>query len=545
MGEFGYKINNYQAGSVYAVMCGVRKNYDYTKAMLTNSLFTDFISQNGLEIHGDFTRDVICILFDYGSRSFEEEAARLKDNPEKLAEIEAVRDKFDKKSADQIREIFYTEGVDIKYPRGGTIHYRMLYRTPGKAKKGSCMFIREELYDVARDFLYMGVELPEHNAPIVEMGAYSSLVTSTIIDKIQINPHDILIIKDFDSAFTTTAISVETDERRQCKAVLRQDYEVVNTAFDGQALIDLSIFPSYGEGYVLLRHHFTKAAAFATDIQGFFRDTFGDDYDTATLTDMFGGVHRVRDIKLIATDTAFKWLKVGQVTYDYWCRKVVENGCMFGVVKTAHPSKLGEVQRMSYQMVNALDINTIDSVMKVSLNYVERLKTDIEAFIQYLKRGSTYTNDYEVLVALYEQDHTFEQSDYFRRRRRKIIEEYVQNLKNGRLIQNADNLVIVGSPYAMLLRAVGKDPYEDPTFSVEDGAIQCYTARFNDGEYLAGFRSPYNSFNNMCYLHNTYHELFTKYFRLGRLVIAANMLHTDFQCRNNGLTEWVSVQRCA
>ena len=28
MGSFGYKINNYEAGSVYEVMCGVRKKYD-------------------------------------------------------------------------------------------------------------------------------------------------------------------------------------------------------------------------------------------------------------------------------------------------------------------------------------------------------------------------------------------------------------------------------------------------------------------------------------------------------------------------------------
>mgnify|MGYP003299405485 CR=1 FL=1 len=35
--------------------------------------------------------------------------------------------------------------------------------------------------------------------------------------------------------------------------------------------------------------------------------------------------------------------------------KVYENNCMFGIVKTAHESKLGDVQKMSYQMVNSLD----------------------------------------------------------------------------------------------------------------------------------------------------------------------------------------------
>lgn len=42
------KINNFEAGSVYAVMNGARDKYDTTPAALTDSLFTDFMLQNGL-----------------------------------------------------------------------------------------------------------------------------------------------------------------------------------------------------------------------------------------------------------------------------------------------------------------------------------------------------------------------------------------------------------------------------------------------------------------------------------------------------------------
>lgn len=550
MGQFGYKICNFKSGSIYDVMLGVRDNYDYNKAMLTNSLFTDFIAQNGLETHNGSTRDIIDIDFVYGSVSYEQQVARLKKRSEEaqndeerekinrlLAKAEENKNKFDRKSADELREIFYQNGVDITYTskrsQPVTIHYKMLYRTPGKAKKGSCMFIREELYEKARDFLYMGIQLPEHNAPIVEIGAYSSLSTSTIIDKIQINPNDILILRDVESAFSTTAISIETDEQKHCQAIRRENYEVRNTMFDGQALIDLSIFPEYGNGYILLRHHFTKMAAFATDIQRFFQDYFGDQYEMAVVRDMFGNKHYARDIKLITTDQAVKWLKF-DISYDYWCEKVHENGCMFGVVKTAHPSKLGNVQRMSYQMVNALDQNTIDRVVEGSLRYIEQLKRDTETFINFLRHSSTFANDYEVLVALYEQDHTFEQSEYFRDRRQRIIREYVKDLKTGKIIQNGDNLVIIGSPYAMLLHSVGADVSEDPTFEQEEKAIQCYTERFEEGVYLAGFRNPYNSQNNMNCLHNVKHNIFTTYFRFCPQIIAVNMIHTDLQDRNNG-----------
>ena len=566
MSEFGYKIKNYQAGSVYEMNLGVRESYDYKDAMLINSLFSKFLLENGLNVWKETsTRDVICIEFKYGSRSYEEEIKHLKKliakttNNTEISEYQrkdyfekinflidkanADKDKYDKKSAQQIREIFYRDGVDIKYQtrnKAGevieeeTIHYRMLYRTPGKAKKGSCMFIREELYDKAHEFLYMGIKLPEHNSPIVEIGAYSSLVTSSIVDTIEIDPKDIVILKDVDSFFKTNVISIETDKDKHCVAVHRDDYEVKNTLFDGQALIDLSIFPEWADGYILLRHHMTKAAAFATDIQAFFSDYFGDEYDTAVIKDMWGNEHRAKDVKLITTDNAVKWLKF-QVSYEYWCEWVNRNGNQFGIVKTAHESKLGDVQQMSYQMINALNLDTMDRVMKDTLDHIYKLQTDNEVFLKYLEDNSNFSNDYDVLIALARQDPDFIQSEYFRSRKRAIIRISILNMKSGKVLQNADNLTVVLNPMGMLLYTVGEDPEQDPTFEHEDGCIQCYTERFEDGKYLAEFRSPFNAPHGLGYLHNHYNWRFTKYFKLGRLCIAVNGIHTDVQCRNNGL----------
>lgn len=542
---YGVKINNYQAGSVMAAELGVRQQYDYKSAMLTNSLFTDFLLANGLNVYKETsTRDIIGVDFNYGTRSFGEEMKRLRrtydgcaeDKKEFVAQLmaqaQANEHKFRKLSADEIRTIFYRDGVTIHYGNE-SIHYNMLFRTPGKAKKGSCMFVCDRLYDKAIDFLRMGLKLPEHNAPIVEMGAYSSLVTSSIVGRVKIVPENILVLKDVDSAFFTTAVSVEVDEYNHCVARTLDNYKIINTLFDGQALIDLSIFPEWGDGYVLLRHHFMKAAAFATDIGQFMRDWWGDDYESATVCDMWGNEHKVKDVQVITTENAMKWMKF-DVSYESWCAKVHENGCMFGIVKTAHPSKLGDVQRMSYQMVNALDEETIDQVVRPSMDYVALLKTDLEVFKDYLRSNSNFSNDFDVLLALLDHNKYFYKTDYFRNRRYKIIESYMFNLKNGRLIQNADNLVIVGSPYAMLLHSVGADVNDDPTFGVENGCIQCCTQRFADGEYLAEFRNPFNNRSNLGYMHNVIHPLMLKYFRLGKLCVAVNMIHTDFQSRNNG-----------
>ena len=577
MSEFGVKIKNIEASTLYEYNNGVRDHYDYKEAMFTNSLFSDYLKDNGLKVwKEESTRDIICLEFNFGSRSYKEEIEHLrklaikarmeyklaksygyksqivkkKNKRQKLSrlfkEANQNKDKYQKHSKEEIRNIFYNDGVNVEYitrKKNGniikreTIHYKMLYRSTGKAKKGSCMFICDRLYKKAIKFLYMGIKLPKKNSPIVEVSAYAPLVSSGIVGKIKINPKNILILKDVDRYFETEVVAVKTNKNKQCYAEHVKKYKLKNTLFDGQALIDSSIFPEWGNGYILLRHHFCKMAAFSTNIQRFFKDYFGDDYYSATVKDMFGNKHYVKDIELITTDNAMKWLKF-DVSYEYWCKKVYENNCMFGIVKTAHESKLGNVQRMSYQMVNCLDEAIMENVVRESVDYINKLKQDDDEFLKYLEKNKNFSNDYEVLIALCKQNYDFTRSSYFRRRKEYIIKNYVLNMKSGKIIQNAENLVVVGSPYAMLLyAATGNENSvdDDDTFFIEDGTIQCYTERFNSGEYLAFFRSPFNSQNNLSYLHNTYQKKLEKYFNLGRQCIAINMNGTDAQDRNNGM----------
>lgn len=563
MNKYGVRIKNFSAGQLYEYNLGARDYLPYTNAMLTNSLFLDFLLENGLKVSKNgFTRDVICLNFDMGAKSYEDTRGNIVnkikeiDDEEKIKRLEFLlnkvdenRDKYVKKRKEDIRIEYYEHGIDIKYhtkDKAGNIkkteiiHYKMLYRSAGKAKQGSVMFICSRLYKKAHDFIYMGLKMPKHNAPIVEASAYVSLIASTIVGRMRIEPENILILKDVDSFFRREVVSIGIDEKKHCYAKRIQDYELKNTLFDGQALIDDSIFPKWGEGYVLLRHHMTKCAAFHTNIQQFFKDWYGDEYENAKVVDMWGNEHYAKDIKMITTDNSVKWLKFG-VSYDYWCRKVHENGCQFGIVKTAHKSKYGDVQRMSYQMINTLDVEIMDGVLARSKSYVEQLKSDNDVFLDYLRDNENFSNDYEVLVALCEQDPEFVRSEYFRSRKKKIIDGYVKNLKFGKVLQEGDNLVMVGSPYAMLLHSVGEDVEKDNTFSQEQDCIQCYTKRFGADEYLAGFRSPHNSKSNIIGLKNIESDILDKYFYIGEQCIAMNCKHTDVQDRLNGC-DWDSDQ---
>ena len=546
--------------------------------MLNNSLFLYYMMEHGLDIYkGESTRSIICLSFDFGSRSYEDEHKRLtklidkaiEDGNDDLVErlnkkldfVEANKEKYAPMARDDIRTKYYKEGVDILWEtknKDGVvkssqkIHYKMLFRTPAKAKIGSVMFIDDRLYDRAYKWLTMGLgkKMPVHNAKIVEMSAYAPLTTSTIIDRLHIDVDDILFVADVDSFYTTMANIVRAEdytdsngETKKMCVVDRKKTDVKNTLFDGQGLIESSILPSYVNGMVLLRNHFFKACFFRTHIQKFFKDWCeenGHDYETYEVTDYFGKKKLLKNIKAITTENAIKWRKfsdlMGRDPYSYWAKAVRKDGCLWGVVKTDHPSKLGDRQQLSYQMLNVLPATKeeINEICRDSVEYVELLKRDNDAFEKFLRKNANDINHYEMMADLYDHNHEFGDSKWFRLEKRKIINSYVGKLRQGKIFVNGDNLTLCGNPYALLLHAVGDDWKKDNALVHEDGTIQCYTKRFNDGEYLCGFRSPNNSMNNVGYFHNVHHPLMEKYFDFSENIIAINCIETDVQSRLNG-----------
>ena len=585
MSEYGLKIKNIKAATLYGYNLGIRDRFDYTNAMFSNSLFSMFITKHGMNVYKkESTRDIICLEFDFGSRSYDEEIAhinKLYDNAEteeSRKKIEYLRDRIEKnkelyvkRSKDEIREFFYDEDVSVRYDtvdkKTGEIKdtevitYRMLYRNASKAKMGQVMFINVNLYDTAYDWITMGIgkKLPPTNAKIVEMSAYAPLVTSTIVGTVKIPIQDVLILKDQDSLFNTIADIVRAEEYeykdnkgeihtgKKC-VVVRDRTDVKNTLWDGMAIAETECLPEWVNGMALLRNHFFKACALRGKISVFMKEWCernGKDYETYRITDMFGVKHRVKNIKLITTDNAIKWKKfmslMGDGTpagaYKYWCDHVKADGNIFGIVKTDHPSKLGGVQQMSYQMINTLpcDSDEVHEIAKTSIEYVENIKANNDEFEKYLRRNANEINHYEMLADLYRHNPDIATTKWFKTEKRNIIVSYVARLRKGKITINADNLTVFGNPYALLLYSVGDNFLEDPTFSHEDGTIQCYTKRFDPGEYLAAFRNPHNSPNNICYLHNVASAEMDKYFELSENILAVNCINTDIQDRANGM----------
>ena len=540
-------VNN---NMTYTLKDGTKKGawLDIGEAVLSDSLFIQYMREHGMTVYDkrNTTKDFIIVKFDYGV-------------PE------------ENMSAKELRKEYYKNGITIQWPiydkdTGQAtypykpIKYKMLMRSPGKAKEGECIFVRDTLYDVAIKYLTMDLykKMPEDNAKIVEMSAYMTLVTATAQDYIRIPMNQILIIKDEEVKTDNIPVWSVGVKNGKCVVDRNADNGVSNILWDGEGLIDESLFQKNilqksMDGFIYCRSHFFKACLFRGNLQQFFKDQLqlaDDEYETYKVEDMFGNSLKLKDIKVVTTENAIKWIKFADImgdsaqeAYQYYKKIMEKHDNLFAIVKTGHASKWGELQRASYQICNSLPIfgtedavnQTLTKIAQTSIDYCNNLKQDHSAFINYLKQEA---NDYSinnVLVALDEYNDSFKDTKYFREKKAKIISKLKKKMMLGKVLQEGDNLTICGNPIALLLKAIRKNPMEDYCFEAKKDVIQCYTARFKDGEPLAGFRSPHNSPNNIIYLENTYPEELIKYFsNLGRNVIVINSIGTDIQCRANG-----------
>lgn len=581
--KMNIKIRSLQANRIYQVQNGYKYRYgnqirdcrlEWNDAMLNDSLFLRYMKKHGMKIKKDGSSlDFIVMKFDYSVLSYCERElyygyndGEQEENTEVNAEdlLSGIKDSV---SAKELRQIYYTQGCTItwhKYDRktGDIIHgadetitYRMLMRSPGKAKKGDCVFVREELVTIARDYLTMGLwdRMPQENADIVSLSAYSTLITASALDYIHIPLKNILIVRDQEVSTILPGLTVDVDESNHCYVKKEEQCEITNILWDGMGLIDDSVFPEDQgmEGFIYCRSHFFKSCLFRGDVVQYFIDYYKEDYPTAAVMDMFGNKVKVSDIRVIVTENSIKWMKFERLmkehpedndskAYKYYRRFMKKDGEMFSIVKTGHESKWGELQRSSYQINNSLPTTDKDILAKVaqtSVDYYNRMVQDHDAFMEHLKRTSG--NKYSVgnmLIALDEWNHDFRYTDYLKKKKSEILSEFKnKRLKLGKLLQNGDNLVICGNPLALLKQVTGEGYSSEKCFDTHREGIECYTSRFPDGQCLAGFRSPHNSSNNIVYLINRYPQELMRYFpELGQHVIVINGIGTDVQDRLNG-----------
>ena len=217
------KKSEYKIGNKWVEFNGISTK----KAVLTDSLFLRYMNSSIVRDSMDNCKDFVVVKFTYNAEY-------------RMDGIEEKTDKHD------LRALYYKNGVDYTFEKKNkkgevvdthTIHYKMLMRSPGKAKKGECVFIRENLHHKAINFLTMGLydlmeeqskHDPEKVFKLVELSAYQTLTTATALQGyIRIPLENILIVKDKEvySDGMRAAIVKNEDVRHVKKGEFKLDFE--------------------------------------------------------------------------------------------------------------------------------------------------------------------------------------------------------------------------------------------------------------------------------------------------------------------------------
>ena len=255
-------------------------------------------------------------------------------DPETKSIVETDRKKMKRLiSKKKLRRMAYKDGVTIN-----GVHYVNYQRTSSKARMGNCLFIDERYYDVMNEWQNLGIPFSElKEADIVSIRSYQSLIASSIIGELEIPVDSILLIDDISGQATMDCNVVKpfpTENSRGTELkVVREPYTQKTDLWDGQSLLDFSVFKngkyavkdkdgnktehSYEPyGFMLLRNHFFKTAAFNTNLQEYYKERFKG-VENPVLKDMFGNEFKTEDVKMVTTPNSVKIFKFADIVCEY------------------------------------------------------------------------------------------------------------------------------------------------------------------------------------------------------------------------------------
>ena len=431
-------------------------------------------------------------------------------------------------SVAEIRQDLYENGFvcdGIKYVR--------FKRSAGSSRVGKCLFIDERLYPTLHKWEMCGIKVSEgQEIDLAALESYIALTSSSIIDTLEIHPENILVIDDYESEFEDEVIAVRACEDGHLVSKPER-VKITNSIWDGQSLMDVSLFGDYSQyGMLLLRNRFFKSCCFNANIQKFFSD------NGITKLDQIHGftlAKKVEDIKLITTPSSIKYLKFGRLRD--WLKRTDP---MFGVVK--HEKKThffgGRMVSTHYQLLNTLQMtqDEVDKFLEPSVEYVRQLKTNPAVMRYHLKFSaptpelrSPMLDDNDIIYRLLGINNRFTETQIYRDFRNNLIRSYLNNIRRGHVLVDGNYSTLVGNPYCMLLSTIGKF---DGTSDIPVGHIM--SKRFATGQRLLGSRSPHVCQGNILLADNAYVPEIDQYLNMTDEIVCINSIGENILQRLSG-----------
>lgn len=434
-------------------------------------------------------------------------------------------------SVADIRENLYENGFicdGIKYVR--------FKRSSGSSRVGKCLFIDEKLYYRMHKWEMCGIKVKNgQNVDLASLEPYIALTLSSIIDTIQIYPENILVVDDYKSIFKDKVVATRlVDNRLVSKPEI---VEISNSIWDGQSLMDKSLFGTKYENYgmLLLRARFFKSCCFNANIQQWFAD------NGITSIDQLNGytrATRIEDVKLITTPSSIKYVKFG--TMDKWFDTMEST---FGVVKHEKPTHFfdGRMVQTHYQLINTLQMTPeeVDELVKPSLDYAKLIKTD-PAFLrhqigyQYCTPDDTFytkaiTSKNDIIYKMLGINDNFAKTKLYQQFRDDLIKSFLKNLRCGHILVKGNYSTLCGNPIEMLKQAIGRF---DGSTTIEPNTV--HSINFDDNIEILGSRSPHVTIGNILVTKNILRPLISKYLNPTKEIVYVNSINDNLLERLSG-----------
>ena len=430
------------------------------------------------------------------------------------------------KNRAELREHLYKYGFicdGIKYVR-----YK---RSSGSSRVGKCLFVNEQLYDRMTKWDRCGLTIKDgQEIDLAAYEAYISLPMSSSIDTLEILPENILVIEDYESVFKDDVVAVE--EENGILVASEKTVEIKNSIWDGQSLMDVSLFDKYPDkGMLLLRNRFFKSCCFNCNIQQWFKD------NNITSVEQLNGstlAKNIEDIKLITTPSSIKYVKFGKISE--WLQNI---DITFSIVKYEKEPHFfdGRMVRTNYQLLNTLQMTfeEAEELLKPSLDYIYKICADpdiLRYHISYPYEEMEITplnSKNEIVFKLLGINNKFAKTKLYYDFRNDLIRSLFDDLKDGRVLVNGNYSTLFGNGMEMLKQTIGKFDGE----SELKGNDIC-SSRFDYWQTILGCRSPHITMGDVTLLHNVRNENYDKYFNLSKEIVCINSIGENILQRLQG-----------
>jgi hypothetical protein len=479
--------------------------------------------------------------------------SKIKDKKEYIKELREkkseVTDQYTIKT-DELRFKLYKEGFDI-----GDKHFVRYKRSSGSARVGKVLFIYQKYYQHMINWSFAGIDIKDKEIDIAGIEAYISLPLSSAINKFKLKPENILLIDDIYSKFTDTVYATELiNQKKDNKGNVisgdlftnKKEKEIKNNIFDGQALLDESIFLELGyedKADLQLRNRFYKGTGVRCKLQEFFKNNRINSIEqlngrtTAT---------NISQIKLITTPSSVKYMKFG--TLEKWL-EVIEKDNWY-VCKYEKPQHhFNGMVQTHYQLLNSLgmDREQFKEFLSPTVDYIEKLKNNNDVFLKHIKVKCDGQEDEEgtnYILSLLKWNKNFINSAVVKEFRRDSYESYIKNTRKGHILVNGNYSIVASNVLEMLYHSIGKlvevdvDGKKILRIHGQDNikleGYKVISNKFKDGEEILSVRSPQPTMSNVAVYtniknkkDNSYYYFLEKYFYLSDEVVYTNSINVN------------------